>query len=114
MSKIDDLREMAEGVALGSQSNSSDILIKNDGGNDIINKTDLTNKQVKAVTVLSVLADLTGNDAYDNLVTTFMNAQVSLHRKSRGEFIANNQSIRTSEEIKAGGGIANGWWSEKV
>lgn len=114
--RIDEMRQIADGVAMNSNpQSSSNVLIKNDEGSDIITKTDLTNKQVRAVTTLRVLAEMTGNDLYDELVNTFMNAQVSLKRQSRREFIQNNQSIRTGEEMKfaQNGGVMS-WLGDKV
>lgn len=95
------------------KDNSSDILIKSETGEDIIAKTELTDKQITAVTKLKVLAEVTGNTVVDTIVNTFCNAQISRERKSRHEFIKNNQSIRTHEEMKKDDGSFERWFGEK-
>jgi len=113
-SKIEELKEAVESAAIDKNpAADSKILIQRDEGDDVITKTDLTNKQVKAVTSLRVLAEMTGNELYGEIVNTFMNAQISLRRQSRREFIQNNQSIRSGEEAKGSGAFSD-WWTEKV
>lgn len=109
-SKLDDLQGIVNNMDQGN-NNNSETLIKQDH-DDVLVKSELSNMQVKMISRLKTLSNITGNSIISQFVDTFLHAQVSLNRQSRREFIMNNQSLLTHEEQKAGG-VMN-WLKEKV
>lgn len=113
-SRMEELKSIAVDMSKGQDEGlNSETLIKRDTG-DIITKTELSYKQVKAVTQLRTLAEVTGNIMINSMVDTLANAMVSKDRKSRDEFIRNNQSFRTSAEAKAQSEGLAGWLGKEV